>query len=133
MTETTQEITFVEPLLGFDDEHAYTLSAIDPHGVLYSLRSVQRPDLRFVLTPARTFFADYEPDVAAVVSGILDSDEIDLMLVLTIGAGLAEATANLRAPIAVATSTGRAVQVVLEDSSLPMRQPLLPPPADTAT
>ncbi len=130
MTQTAQEISFVEPILGFDGEHAYTLAAIDPQGVLYSLRSVQNPDLRFVVTPAQTFFTDYQPDLARVVSGVLGSDDIDVLLVLTIGTGLADATANLRAPIAVATSTGRAVQVVLDDDSLPMRQPLLPRSAE---
>jgi flagellar assembly factor FliW len=124
MTENVQKISFIEPMPGFADHGAYTLAAIDEHGLLYSLRSAHDPGLRFVLTRATTFFADYQPDVGGV-AGVLGGDDVDLMLVLTIRTGLADATANLRAPIAVSASSGRAVQLVLDDDSLPMQQPLL--------
>lgn len=124
MTDAAQRISFIEPLPGFAAEADYTLSAIDPRGLLHSLRSLRDPNIRFVLTPAQVFFPDYQPDIEAV-AGMLGGETVQLMLVLTIGSGLADATANLRAPIAVAAETGRAVQVVLEDESLPMRQPLL--------
>ena len=123
--ERATELHFVEPLPGFDGEENYTLSAIDPDGVLYSLRSVSHPELRFVLTPANTFFADYTPDVQAVLEGTI-TGEVDVLLMLTLGAGLSDATANLRAPIAVSATTGQALQVVLEDDSLPMSYPLVP-------
>jgi flagellar assembly factor FliW len=125
MTDAAQRISFVEPMPGFADEDDYMLSAIDPRGLLFSLRGVHDPAVRFVLTPAQAFFDDYRPDVQRAVAGVLGSEDVALMLVLTIGSGLADATANLRAPIAMSTETGRAVQVVLDDESLPMRQPLL--------
>lgn len=124
MTEVARKISFVEPLPGFADDSDYTLTGIDPGGVLFSLRSVRQPELRFVLTPASVFFDDYRPDVAGVLGTVLGGDDVELMLMLSIGTGLADATANLRAPIAFSPSTGRAVQVVLEDESLPMQQPL---------
>ena len=122
--ERTTQLHFVEPLPGFGDEDSYTLSAIDPDGVLFSLRSVKRPELRFVLTPARTFFDDYEPDVSGALPGA-PADEVEVLVMLTLGSGLADATANLRAPIAISAGTGQAVQVILEDSTLPMHRPLL--------
>jgi flagellar assembly factor FliW len=125
MTETNQRLRFVEPLPGFDDESEYTLEAIDERGLLHSLRSVGNPGLRFVLARAAAFFPDYRPDLVDALSGPLGTDDIEQLLVLSIGTGLRDATANLRAPIAVARSTGRAVQVVLEDDSLSMRQPLV--------
>lgn len=121
-------LTFVEPLPGFEAEDSYTLDAIDDHGVLYSLRSVRDPGLRFVLTPAGCFFADYRPALGPAVAGSLgatDPAEVEVLLVLTINSGLAGATANLRAPIVVAAGSGRAMQVVLDDDTLPMRRPLL--------
>ena len=117
-------LRLVEPLPGFADHERYTLTAIDTHGVLFALRSVRQPDLRFVLTPAGAFFADYQPDVVKAVATVLGSDDVDVLLMITLGSGLRDATANLRAPIAVAASTGRAVQVVLDDETLPMREPL---------
>jgi flagellar assembly factor FliW len=124
MTERAQQVRLVEPLPGFPDEDDYTLAPIDDHGLLYSLRSARRPQLRFVLAPAEAFFADYRPDVTSAVRLPLGSDDVNLLLVLTLGTGLADATANLRAPIAIASSTGRAVQIVLDDETLPMRAPL---------
>jgi len=119
--ERATQLHFVEPLPGFGDEDSYTLTAIDPDGVLFSLRSAKHPEVRFVLTPARAFFDDYEPDV----SGALPGSDVEVLVMLTLGSGLADATANLRAPIAVSASAGQAVQVILEDATLPMRRPLL--------
>ena len=123
--ERVQELHFVEPLPGFDGQDSYTLSPIDPDGMLFSLRSVGNPDVRFVLTPASVFFADFDPSRVGSMDPVLGSDEVDVLLMLTLRTGLADATANLRAPIVVAMSTGRAVQVILDDATLPMNQPLL--------
>ena len=128
MTETAQQITLVEPMPGFPAETEWTLEPIDPRGVLHSLRSVREVALRFVLTPTAWFFPDYDTGFAAATTGALgvdDAGELEVMLVLTVGSSLETATANLRAPVVVARSTGRAVQVVLDDASLSMRRPLV--------
>jgi flagellar assembly factor FliW len=125
---TGRALTFVEPLPGFPDHDQYTLTAIDPDGVLLALRSVRDPGLRFVLTAAGQFFPAYAPELPEAVGTALDaapSDELRVLLVLTIGDQLSAATANLRAPVVVSERTGRAMQVVLDDPSLPMQQPLL--------
>lgn len=116
--ERVAQVRFVEPLPGFAHDSTFTFGGIDPDGILFSLRSVEHPDIRFVLTRPGVFFPDYAPDVA----GLLGSGAQDLYVMLTLGSGLADATANLRAPIVI--SSGRAVQVILEDATLPMRQPL---------
>ncbi len=46
------------------------------------------------------------------------------LLVVTVGASLAESTANLMAPIVVNTAAQVAAQVVLDDPGLPLRAPL---------
>jgi flagellar assembly factor FliW len=125
MIEQGVHLELVEPLPGFALDGAFTLTGIDDDGVLYSMRSVRDPQLRFVLTPANVFFTDYCPDLVPAVAGTLGSQDIEVLLILTVGTGLADSTANLRAPVAVSRSTGRAVQVVLEDETLPMHQPLL--------
>jgi flagellar assembly factor FliW len=110
---SVRELHFVEPMPGFDDTDSFTLTAIDPRGLLYAMRSV------------RAFFADYQPDIADEIGTALEAAEVEVLVVLSITSGLHDATANLRAPIVLAPSTGRAVQVILEDESLPMRRPLL--------
>ncbi len=124
MSDTATPLHFIEPLPGFDSED-YTLSPIDEHGLLYSLRSVEGPAVRFVLAAAPAFFPEYTPELSGALAEPLGSDEVELMVILTVGSGLADATANLRAPVAVARTTRRAVQVILDDDALSMREPLL--------
>ncbi|HVU92067.1 MAG TPA: flagellar assembly protein FliW [Jatrophihabitans sp.] len=122
------EIRLVEPLLGFEGHLAFELSDIDPAGILLSLRSQLDPGLRFVLTRPERFFADYAPQMEPVVLeavGAADAAGVTVFVILTIGTGLADATANLRAPLVVADDTGRAVQVVLDDDTLSMNRPLV--------
>jgi flagellar assembly factor FliW len=125
-------VTMIEPLAGFETDTEYTLTRIDDAGMLQSLRSVRDTDLRFVISPAEVFFAAYRDSltdvIAAPVAGALGvaQSEADLALyvMLTIGTSLKDTTANLRAPLVVDRATGRAVQVILEDDTLPLSQPL---------
>lgn len=127
---TPRPVTLIEPMPGFADDMEFTLSPIDQAGLLRSLRSVRDPGLRFVITPAGTFFADYHDSVrdalAAPMAGLLGSDGagIEVYLLLTVGSSLADTTANLRAPLVLEPSSGRALQVILDDEALPMRHPL---------
>src|SRR5271168_5193559 len=98
-TEATRPVRFVEPLPGFPDMDSFTLSAIDPHGLLYTLRAVDDPELRFVLAPPEGFFGDYRPDIADEVGDALGANEVELLVIVTVPTGLHDATANLRAPI----------------------------------
>jgi flagellar assembly factor FliW len=126
MTVRAQQLRFVDPLPGFPELDEYALAPIDDRGVLFALRAVGTPDLRLVLTPPGVFFTDYHPDVPAHTAEALGSDDLEVYVVVTIPSGLADATANLRAPVVVASATSQAVQVILEDETLPMQEPLLP-------
>lgn len=129
---TATPVTMIEPMAGFDADVDFTLSAIDEAGMLQSLRSVRDPQLRFVLSPAEVFFASYRDSltdiIAAPVADALGIEpagaQLQMYVMLTIGTSLADTTANLRAPLVVDRGTGRAVQVILDDDALPLRQPL---------
>jgi flagellar assembly factor FliW len=123
-------VEFVEPIPGFPEERAFTLSAIDPDGVLFTLRSVRTPQLRFVVMPPAGFFPDYEPAVSeTAVSPLGDvaDRELQLLVIVSVKDGISDATANLLAPIVMLPDSGRAMQVVLDDPRLPLRAPLVPP------
>jgi flagellar assembly factor FliW len=62
-------------------------------------------------------------DVAAL--GVSDGDEVLLLVVVTVTNSIADATANLLAPIVIAAGRATAVQLVLPDADLPLRAPLL--------
>jgi len=122
------QISFTTPIPGFEDERDFAVSALDGHGVLYALRSTRSPGLRFVVAAPGRFFPDYSPsllpaDVAAL--GVSDGDEVLVLVIVTVTNGIADATANLLAPIVIAAGRGTAVQLVLPDSDLPLRAPLL--------
>ncbi len=122
------QIAFTLPIPGFPDEREFTVTELDEHGVLFALRSVRTPGLRFVLAAPGRFFPRYQPvlmpaDVAAL--GVSDGDEVLVLVVVTVTDGIADATANLLAPIVIAADRGTAVQLVLADGDLPLRAPLL--------
>lgn len=125
-------VTMIEPLAGFETDTEYTLSRIDEAGMLQSLRSVRDTALRFVISPAEVFFAAYRDSLTDVITapvagalGIAQSEaDLEMYVMLTIGSSLKDTTANLRAPLVVDRASGRAVQVILEDDTLPLSQPL---------
>lgn len=125
-------VTMIEPMAGFDHDLEFSLSPIDEAGMLQSLRSLRDPELRFVLSPAEVFFANYRDSLTPVIAhpvadalGVeVDDAELTMFVMLTIGTSLTDTTANLRAPVVVDAVTGRAIQVILDDDALPLRQPL---------
>ncbi|OLB66371.1 MAG: flagellar assembly protein FliW [Actinobacteria bacterium 13_2_20CM_2_72_6] len=121
-------LDFVAPMPGFPAQRRFVLVQMDEAGVLYSLTSIDAPELRFLVVPPAPFFADYAVDVddeSLVALGLPDAEDLLVLLVLTAGETPAETTANLMAPIVVAQSSRRAVQLVLGGSGLPVRAPLL--------
>jgi flagellar assembly factor FliW len=121
-------LEFVAPMPGFPAQRRFVLVQMDEDGMLYSLTSFDAPELRFLVVPPGPFFPDYSVDVddeSLVALGLPDAEDLLLLLVLTAGETAAETTANLMAPIVVAQSSRRAVQLVLGGSGLPVRAPLL--------
>lgn len=121
-------ITFVAPMPGFPDDHRFVLVEVDGSGLLYSLRSLDSPALRFLVTPSAPFFPEYAPEIDdETLAALGTSDPADLLVLLVVRAGDAprEATANLMAPVVVDQRHRRGVQLVLSGSGLPVRAPLL--------
>jgi flagellar assembly factor FliW len=130
VTETAElpVLEFVAPMPGFPEQRRYVLVRLEDAGVLYSLTSIDVPDLRFLVVPPAPFFPEYAVDVdneALVSLGMPDEEDLLVLLVITAGDTLADTTANLMAPIVVNQRSHRAVQLVLGNSGLPVRAPLL--------
>ncbi|GAA4376992.1 hypothetical protein GCM10023146_33290 [Nocardioides caricicola] len=131
VTETDSELPVIElvhPMPGFPDLHKFALVQLDDAGRLSSLTSLEQPDLRFLVAPPAPFFPDYEPEVDDEVAselGIVEVEDVLLLVVLNAGRSLAETTANLAAPVLVNTVTRRAAQVILDRPGLPVAAPLI--------
>lgn len=128
-TETPEipVLEMVQPMAGFPEQRRFALVPLDETGMVCHLRSVDDPQLSFVVVPPQLFFPDYAPEIgdeAAAVLGAESADDVMALVVLTLGSSLAEATANLLAPVVVNHRTRQAAQVMLDDPSLPLRAPL---------
>jgi len=129
LTETRlPELTFEGGIAGFPGSERFALVEVPECGPLFRLTSLDEPDLEFVVAPPAVFFPDYAPEIDDTAADRLElSDAADalLLVVLTLGADVSRATANLLAPVVVNQRTGRAAQVVAQgDHSL--RAPLRP-------
>lgn len=125
-------IDLVHPLPGFPDQRRFALVQLDEAGVLCQLRSLDDPNLRFLVVPPLTFFPDYAPEVSDDVVAdlqISSAEDVIVLLVLNAGDSLDTTTANLMAPVVVNTVTRRASQVILDDPNLPIAAPLTSKPA----
>jgi flagellar assembly factor FliW len=119
-------LSFVGPVAGFPQHRAYVLTEIDPASMVCALRSLDDPDVRFLVLPPGPLFPDYAPEISDDWAESLELTRGEDALVLVIvnpGTSIADATVNLMAPIVINTVTLRAAQVVLAED-LPLRAPL---------
>ncbi len=122
------EIRFAAGLPGFPHAHAFRLGPWGPPGSPYlSLRSVDDPDVGFVVVPPWVFYPEYEFDLdepTAEHLGLSVSDDAIVLAVVTLRERPDEATLNLLGPIVVNRHTHEAAQVVLPTTSYSVRAPL---------
>lgn len=121
-------IEFARPIPGFPDQFQYVLTRVADDGMLYVLRSLDEPRVRFLVIPPLPFFPGYEPEIDDDTLELLDvhdADRLVVLLVVSAGEKVANATVNLLAPIVVDRVTRRAVQVLLAGADFPLRAPLV--------
>jgi flagellar assembly factor FliW len=134
MTADTNElpvIEFVRPLPGFPEHRRFVLTRVeDDNDVLFVLRGIDAPAVRFLVVAPASFFPDYAPEIDDDTLSLLDvhdaheAERLLVLLVVSVGTDNGAATANLLAPILVDQVSRRAVQAVLAGDGLPLRAPL---------
>jgi len=126
--EVIPEITFASGLPAFPHAHRFTITRWGGEDSPFSLlRSLDDPDLSFVVTYPGIFFPDYAPEIddeTVARIGLESEDDALVLVILTLGATPADASANLLGPIVVNTRTRDAVQAVLLDTRYEVRTPL---------
>ena len=134
------EIRFVRPIPGFPGSSRYVLvrlgdegadgaatpggGAADDEGILFELRSLDEPGVRFLVGVPEVFFADYAvelDDTAVADLGIETADDALVLVVLTTSDDGASTTANLLAPVVINARTRVAEQVILSGADWPVR------------
>jgi flagellar assembly factor FliW len=129
VAEELPVIDFVTPLPGFPEHERFCLVRLaGDDGVLYELRSLSDPALRFLVAVPTAFFPDYAVDLdqaACDELGLEDVADALVLVVLTVGVDLASTTANLMAPVVVNARTRSAAQVILAGADWPVRAVLV--------
>ena len=116
-------VTFVAPLLGFERLTRFLIHQPKP-GPLYWLQSVEEQKVVFcVLAP---FQAGLDPDIQITPKDAIDiaaggSGDIDVYTLVVLDRDPNQVRTNLRAPLLVGRTSGKAKQVVLDDPRLPIR------------
>ena len=115
-------IDMAVPMPGFPRHRQFVLVRLNDEGLLYAFTSIEDPELRFLVAPPEPFFADYAPEIEDEVFAALNTKDPDrLLLLVVITAGVNETTANLLAPIVVDRDSRRAMQVILNGGTMPVR------------
>jgi flagellar assembly factor FliW len=94
---------------------------------LYELRSLERPEVRFMMAVPGAYFSDYEielDDQECGDLGLTASVDALVLVMLTVGPDAASTTANLLAPVVINARTRAAAQVILTGSDWPVRAPI---------
>jgi flagellar assembly factor FliW len=128
MTEEVPAIAFVRPLPGFADLRRFVLVELPgtegEEPVLFELRSLEEPAVRFLAAVPTAFFPDYAFELDESECADLElKDESDalVLVLLTVGSEPATTTANLLAPVVVNARTRAAAQVILSGTDWPVR------------
>ena len=133
MTDTQDEVkqlTFPAGLPGFPELQRFALQKwVEDPDMPYSLLvSLDEPGIRFLVAPPEVFFPDYTFEMSdADAAGIkLENPEDALVLVfITVPEQPHDATANLLGPVVINTKTLVGAQIVLAESGMPVKQPLV--------
>jgi flagellar assembly factor FliW len=121
MTMTTVDVEFVSALPGLAPHTAFTLDRIDGAQGLHALHAVEG-SVRLFLLDSQSVGQGYRPPIArGILAEIGAGDESEVRVFVVVNPAEDGIYLNLRAPIVVHRSTGRAVQIILEDQSYPVR------------
>jgi flagellar assembly factor FliW len=122
------EITFTQAIPGFAGLKRFVLVRLDDADAAVSeLRSLERPEVRFVVVTPGIFFSDYAielDDQQCSDLGLTSADDVLVLVMLTVGHDGPSTTANLLAPVVINVRTRAAAQIILTGSDWPVRAPL---------
>jgi flagellar assembly factor FliW len=128
--EALPELEFATGLPGFPEAHRFVLVHLgDPDSPFSILRSLDQPDLEFVVAPPGMFFPDYEPEIDDSLAGRLalrNADDALLLMIVTVADPPSDSTANLLGPIVVNRHTRSAAQAVLDAGRYATKEALFP-------
>ncbi len=119
---------FVEPILGYEQLKKFVLIDHNPESAFKWLQSIEDGAVAFPVSFPKLFGIDYEfviPENEAKSLGLTNVEDLLAFNIVCIPQGQPqEATINLSAPIIMNLGNKKAIQLVLLESSYPVRHKL---------
>jgi flagellar assembly factor FliW len=122
-----QALMFAEGLLGFGDLRRFVLLD-DPNDEIFAwLQSCENPDIAFPVLEPELYAPNYTVELSKVdieTLQISDVSQARMLTIITIPVDPTKMTANMKAPIVLNAAKRIARQCILQDNSLPIREPI---------
>jgi flagellar assembly factor FliW len=118
-------VTFIAPPPGLSPLVDFDLEPVAEADGLYTLRSLEAPDIRLFVIDAPVYLPDYNPEMSVQQLesiGATESSEVRVLVVTTLSDD--GPSANLMAPILMHATSGEATQVILDGEDWPLRMQL---------
>ena len=115
-----QIIHFSNGITVLQNQKQFVILPLSEDSPFLVLQSLKNAELGFIVSSPFLFFNQYEFDLEESVVDILgveDANDVEVMVILTMGSSIEKTTANLRAPIIVNRKNMKAKQVILHDSA----------------
>jgi len=120
-------IQFPEGLLGFNELRRFVLLD-DPQDEIFAwLQSCEDANIAFPLLEPELFTQNYSVQLTKhdlETMGLKTPEGVRYFSIITIPVDPTQMTANLKAPVVIHVATRKARQVVLQDNSLAIREPI---------
>ncbi|WP_431219537.1 flagellar assembly protein FliW [Leifsonia xyli] len=118
-------VRFLTSPPGLEPLDDFSLEPVAGADGLYTLASIERPEIRLFTIDASRHLPGYSPELPddrATELGIAVAEDALLLVVVT--PSREGSTVNLLAPVVINRATGSALQLVLEDDAFPVRAEL---------
>ena len=128
ITATESTIQFQEGLIGFYDCKSFRLIAREEIAPFRWLQSVDRPDIGFLVIDPSLVISGYKtviPNREWESLGIADPDNGMVFVTCMVAPSSGESTGNLQAPLLVNLQKQAGKQVILTETGLTSRHPLI--------
>lgn len=124
----TRELTFVEQgLLGFETLLRYELTVYDPETPFYWLRSLDDPEVAFIVMEPGLLLDDYGFDLSEEDSQLLavaSEQDLFVLVLCTVPEEPLEMSANLLGPLVFNRESNLGRQLILDRHRYPVRYPI---------
>ncbi|MGI2328496.1 flagellar assembly protein FliW [Planococcus sp. YIM B11945] len=122
-------ITFAKGIPGFEDYKEYVLLPADETGEtpFFFLQSTEHAEVSFFLVDPFSFFEDYDVKLAdqqVERLALEDPSDAIVLTTVTVKGEMKDATTNLKAPLVINNAQQLGMQIVLDNKTYQIKQPL---------